>query len=295
MDFTGGINYRGGVVMLEVILWFIGIVIIVPVIYLVENLILSAVPGQNRSYPLQPIYRLIKHFSKTDYHNRPLTRWFPVGACLFALVTLYFVSAGENILLVLSGLVMMELFILVGACSTKEAYGIMAAQRGISRLTVWSFALMIAGASLYKAVGTLKLSLVVQYSAGNVLLARLPLVATGLFAAAMIKGNLGYFDFGINANTMSFLDTALYTPYGGRSLGVIQLTQWIETGIWLKLISYFLPWQPWISFLVSAVFYLAAMLLNAVVPKMPWKKVMMNSWIWAGGLPAINYIWLYML
>ena len=124
--------------MLEVILWFIGIVIIVPVIYLVENLILSAVPGQNRSYPLQPIYRLIKHFSKTDYHNRPLTRWFPVGACLFALVTLYFVSAGENILLVLSGLVMMELFILVGACSTKEAYGIMAAQRGLSRLTVWS-------------------------------------------------------------------------------------------------------------------------------------------------------------
>jgi len=281
--------------MLEVILWFIGIIIIVPVIYLAENIILSAIPSQNRSYPIQPIYRLIKHFSKTDLYNRPLTRWFPVGACVFALVTLFFVSAGENIMLIISGLVMMELFILVGACSTKEPYGIMAAQRGISRLTVWSFALMIAAASLYKAAGTLKLSLAIQYSGESILLSRLPLVTAGLFTAAMIKGNLGYFDFGINANTMSFLDTALYTPYGGRSLGFVQLTQWIETGIWLKLISFFLPWQPLISFLVSAVFYLAAMLLNAVVPKMTWKKVMMNSWIWAGGLPAINYIWLYML
>lgn len=170
----------------------------------------------------------------------------------------------------------------------------MAAQRGISRLTVWSFTLMIAAASLYKVAGTLQLSRVILYSYENILIARLPLAAAGLFTAAMIKGNLGYFDFGINANTMSFLDTALYTPYSGRSLGVVQLTQWIETGIWLKLISYFLPWQPLISFLVLAVLYLAVMLLSAVVPRMPWKKVMMNSWIWAGGLAAINYIWLYL-
>lgn len=280
--------------MLKVILWFIGIIVIVPLIYLAENLILNAMPGQKRTYLLEPIYRFIKHFSKTDYYNRPLTRWFPIGACLFAFITLCFVSAGENILLIISGLIMMELFVLVGACSTKEPYGIMAAQRGISRLTVWSFTLMIAAASLYKVAGTLQLSRVILYSYENILIARLPLAAAGLFTAAMIKGNLGYFDFGINANTMSFLDTALYTPYSGRSLGVVQLTQWIETGIWLKLISYFLPWQPLISFLVLAVLYLAVMLLSAVVPRMPWKKVMMNSWIWAGGLAAINYIWLYL-
>jgi ech hydrogenase subunit B len=295
MDFTNDINCGGGVIMLEIILWFIGIIIIVPIIYLTENFILNAIPGQKRTYLLQPIYRLIKHFSKTDYYNRPLTRWFPVGACLFALITLYFVAAGENILLIISGLTMMELFVLVGACSTKEPYGIMAAQRGIARLTVWSFTLMTAAASLYKVTETLQLSRVIQDSSENILLVRLPLVTAGLFTAAMIKGNLGYFDFGINANAMSFLDTALYTPYGGRSLGVVQLTQWIETGIWLKLISYFLPWKPWISFLVSTIFYLAAMLLSTIVPRMSWKKVMTNSWIWAGGLPAINYIWLYML
>jgi predicted PurR-regulated permease PerM len=82
--------------MLEIILWFIGIIIIVPIIYLTENFILNAIPGQKRTYLLQPIYRLIKHFSKTDYYNRPLTRWFPVGACLFALITLYSVAAGAN-------------------------------------------------------------------------------------------------------------------------------------------------------------------------------------------------------
>jgi len=281
--------------MLEVILWFIGILIIVPVIYLAGNLILSAMPGQNKTYLFQPVYRLVKLFSKTDCPNHSLACWFPAGACLFALITLYFVSAGENILLIVSGLTLMELFILVGACSTKEVYGIMAAQRGIARLTVWSFALMIAAASLYKAAGTLQLSNVVPYSSGSTLIARLPLVTLGLFTAAMIKGNLGYFDFGINANAMSFLDTALYTPYGGWSLGIVQLTQWIETGIWLKLISYFLPWTPWISFLAATVVYLAAMLLSAIVPRMSWKKVMRNSWIWAGGLPVINYIWLYML
>jgi formate hydrogenlyase subunit 4 len=281
--------------MLEVILWFIGIIIIVPVIYLAENFILSAMPGQKRSYLFQPIYRLIKLFSKTDCHSRSLACWFPVGACLFALITLYFVSAGENILLIASGLIVMELFVLVGACSTNEVYGIMSAQRGIARLTVWSFALMVAAASLYKAAGTLRLSQVALYSSENILIARLPLVTLGLFTAAMIKGNLGYFDFGINANAMSFLDTALYTPYGGWSLGVVQITQWIETGIWLKLISYFLPWVPWISFLTSTVVYLAVMLLSTIVPRMSWKEVMRNSWIWAGGLPAINYIWLYML
>ena len=91
MDFTNDINCGGRVIMLEVILWFIGIIIIVPVIYLAENFILSAMPGQKRSYLFQPIYRLIKLFSKTDCHSRSLA--CVSGSCLRT-YNLYFVSAG---------------------------------------------------------------------------------------------------------------------------------------------------------------------------------------------------------
>ncbi len=282
--------------MLEIILQMFAIIFVVLILFLSENYIRSVLPGQNRAYILQPIYRVIKLFTQKDQINRPFTCWFPVGSCLFAIITFYLVVSGGNFLFILSGLIMMELFILAGACSAKEQNGIMAAQRGIVRFLVWSFTGLLVAASLYRMTGTLELSSVIEHTDGKFLIQELPFTFIALFVVSLMKGNLNYFNFGIGLNekSLSILNTGLYTPYSGWGLAVMQFAFWLETGIWLKLISIFLPFHPWLSFLIASILYLAAMVLDGFIPEMPWKKAASNAWIWAGCLSVINYIWLYL-
>ncbi|AGI40352.1 hypothetical protein Clst_2329 [Thermoclostridium stercorarium subsp. stercorarium DSM 8532] len=48
------------------IAWFIAIILSVPVIYIAYNYINSLMPGQSKTYALQPVYRLLKFFGKKD-------------------------------------------------------------------------------------------------------------------------------------------------------------------------------------------------------------------------------------
>jgi len=285
----------GGVIMITAMIWFFGVITAVTILHLIENYIGSIQPGRNSTYILQPVYKYIKLFSKKSRNEHFLTGWLSAGALWFGLAALWMTVSGGNYLFILSVLIMMELFILTGACSSKELFGTMAAQRGIARFIIWSFTCMVTAASLYKVTGTLELGKILEYSSVYSLLRHLPLNLASLFIVFMLKSNICNFDFGITGKGMSFLDAALYTPYSGWDLAVIQLTQWVETGVWLKLISVFLPWKPWISFIISAVVYLGVLLADGFIPKQSWKRVARNAWIWAGGMAVINYIWLYML
>lgn len=292
-----GINHYvsngGGGFMLKTIIWFISVLVIVPIIYTVENYIRSLLPGHNRSYMLQPIYGLLKLFRKRAQKNT-LTRWFSAAALWFSLLALYFTVAGENILLVLSCITMMEFFLVAGASNTSENFSRMAAQREITRFSVCFFAGIISAASIYQVAGTLNLHEISVYSMNSYILARLPLTFIAFGTVLLIRGSLICFDFGITGKEKSFFASGLYSPYSGWCLAIAQITQWIETGVLIKLMSVFLPWTPWISFFAIAICYLIILLLDSFVSKPKWKEASRNAWMLAGGMSAINFIWLYL-
>lgn len=281
--------------MVMTIIWCIIILAIVSVFHIIENIVRTTLPGQSKTYMLQPVYRLVKLVFKSSPNCGMITGCFSAGALWFSLGALYLAVAGANFLLIMSFLTMMELLIVTGAGSTNEPMGIMAARRAVTRLTVWLFTGMMAAASLYQVEGTLKLAEIGSRPAGNVLLLRLPLIFAAMFVVLLMKENLLCFDFGVAGKELSLLDTALDTPYSGWALALTQLARWIETGVWLKLLSAFLPWAPWLSFLVVSCLLLAFMLMDALFPKVRWEKAARNAWIWAGGMSVVNYLWLYML
>lgn len=295
MDYDRNTACGGGIIMLEGLIWFVVIIIIIPMLYLVENLVKSMLPGYNKAYFFQPVYRLIKLFGKKDMKSCGSCQWFSVVSCWFALCALYFTVMGENILFIFSCLILMELFTLAGAWNAKEASGAMAAQRGITRLVVCAFTFLICAASMHQVAGTVRLSGIFAYSWMHYMLLQLPLTFTAMVVVLLIKGSLLYFDFRITGKGLKFLDSALYTPYSGWSLALTQITQWVEIGIWIKLISAFLPWMPWVSFTVSAIGYLAFLLLDSFISKSQWKQVARNAWLWGGGMSLMNFIWLYLL
>lgn len=279
--------------MLSVIFWFIGILLIVPVLYLIENFFRSMMPGHNQSYFLQPVYQLAKLFSKKERNKPTRTQWLSMGSCFFALVTLLLTVLDQSLLLIYLGFMLMELFTLLGAGSSKEAFGTMSAQRGISRFIVSAFTYMIAFATIYRVAGVPDLAGILSWPAKNQILLYLPLTWLSLLVVLMLRGSVLYFDFGITGKHLTLLDTALYTSYSGWSLATAWITQWIEIGIWIKLLSVFLPWKSWISFTVMAVLYLIALLADNFIPRTDWKKAARNAWIWAGGMAVMNYIWLF--
>jgi len=275
------------------IIWFFAVALSVPVIHIAYNYINSVMPGQSRTYILQPVYRLLKLFEKKDDGDNFLSYFFSAGSCLFALIALYMAVSGFNFLFVVSVLSMMDLLVITGAFSSGEYSGRISAKRSLSRFVIWLFTSMVASASLYKAAGTLKLNEIAHLSWSNGLLMNIPFTLVSLFVVLLMKSNLMHFDFGLSGDETSVFGDALYSPYSGWSLAVIQLAQWIETGVWLKILSVFLPVTKPISYAIVSLLYLAFLLLDRFVSDVDWKTAARLSWGWAAGFSVINYIYLF--
>ncbi|HZK28241.1 MAG TPA: NADH-quinone oxidoreductase subunit H [Thermoclostridium sp.] len=281
--------------MLRIIIWFIAIILIVPVVYIVDNYLKTIMRWQGKSYILQPIYRIIKLFEKKDETINYFAYFFSIGAFVFSLMALYMTVAGFNFLFVISVLSMMELFIIIGAYSNNTFSGKICAQRAVSRFIILLFTSMVAATTIYKATGALSLSVISDYSKNNGVFISLIFTFISLFVILLNKGNIGYFNFGISGTELSVLDGALYAPYSGWSLALVQITHWIEIGIWIKILSVFLPLNEWVSFLVVMILYLLFLLWDGFVAKVNWKESARRSWIWAGGMSLLNFISLYVL
>ncbi|NLM11212.1 MAG: hypothetical protein GX213_10660 [Clostridiaceae bacterium] len=250
-------------------------------------------PGQSKTYILQPVFRLIKLFEKKDEGTNFFAYFFSVGSCLFSLIALYMAVAGFNFLFVISVLSMMDLLVITGAFSSGEFSGKMSAKRGISRFIIWLFTSIVSAAAIYKATGTLKLNEIAYLSENNGLIISLPFTFISLFIILLMKGNLLYFNFGISGEELTILGEALYTPYSGWSLAVVQIAQWIEIGVWLKILSSFLPLPNPVSFIIVSLLFLSSLFLDLFVSKVEWKKAARFSWGWAGGMSIINFIYLF--
>ncbi|NLY18867.1 MAG: hypothetical protein GX045_07950 [Clostridiaceae bacterium] len=280
--------------MLNMILWFAGIILSVFIIHLLISYLKSLFPGQGKTYILQPFYRLMKLASKKNAASQPLIQWFSAGALWFSLTALWLTVSGWNIVYIFSILIIAELFIIAGASGTNNSFGLMAVQRRISGFSITCFTLMVAASSIYKVTGTLNLGGILTMTRNKLLILRLPFTFISMIMVILVEEGVCWFDLGISGKSMSFIDTGLYSAYNGWCLAVIQLTQWVKTGIWLKFISVFLPWPQWISFTVSILIYAVLMVSDAFVAKTGWKKAVLNGFIWAGGASVINYIWLYL-
>jgi formate hydrogenlyase subunit 4 len=281
--------------MLEGLIWFIIVIVTVFIIYIIENFVRSGLPGYNKAWLLQPVFRLIRLFGKKEPKEGCSCRWYPVASCWFACCALYFSVAGSHLVFIAACLVIMELFILAGAWNHGEAFAAMAAQRGIARLFICCFTVLISAASLFHVTGNLNLSVIAEYSRTHVMLLQLPLTFLAMVSLMLTRGNLLFFDFNIAGISPGLQDSPLYTPYSGWSLALAQINHWIEIGVWIKLVSIFLPFHPWISFMASSLLYLACLLLDGLVSKAQWKYAARNTMIWGGGAAAMNFIWLYLL
>lgn len=279
--------------MLGKIIWFFAVILSVPVLYIAYNFIKSMMPGQSKTYILQPVYRLLKLFEKKDENAGFLAYFFSIGSCLFALIALYMTVAGFNFLFVISVLSMMDLLVITGAFSSGDFSGKVSAKRGISRFIIWLFTSIVSAASIYQVAGTLKLNEISRLSESNGLIVNLPFTFVSLFIILLMKGNLMHFNFGISGNEQSLLGDALNSPYSGWSLAVIQLAQWTETGVWLKILSNFIPVAKPVSYGVVLFVFLAFLLLDGYISSVEWKKAARLSWGWAGGLAIINFIYLF--
>lgn len=275
------------------IIWSFAVILSVPVLYIVYNYIKTLIPGQSKTYVLEPVYSLFKLFEKRNEKDNYLAWFFSVGACLFSLIALYMTVSGYNFLFVVSVLSMMDLLVITGAYSSGDSSGRLSARRSISRLVIWLFTSIVAGASIYKAAGTLKLKEIANLSEINFLIVSLPFTFVSLFVILLMKSNLIYFNFGISGKELSFLGAALYTPYCGWNLAVVQIAQWTENGVWIKIISDFLPFVKPVSFLIVSLCYLLFMFFDGFVSKVEWKKAARFSWGWAAGMAVINFICLY--
>lgn len=281
--------------MLGDLIWFISVIIVVFLLYIVENFVRSGIPGYNRAWLLQPLYRLIRLFGKKDLNGGCPCCWYSVASCWFACCALYFTVSGSHLILIAACLVMMELFVLAGPWNHGEAFAAMAAQRGVARMFICSFTFLISAASLFHVTGSMNLKVILEYSRTHAMLLQLPLTFFAMITLMLTRGNLLFFDFDMAGKGPGLSDSPLYTPYGGWSLALAQITHWVEIGVWIKLVSVFFPFRPWISFVVSSLLYLAGLLLDGFISKAQWKLAARNTLFWGGGIAAMNFIWLVLL
>lgn len=215
----------------------------------------------NRSKVLQPLYDIIKLFSKQTIIPATATRFFiagPILALMCAVLAALFVPvAGVSFdysfsLVVLFYLLMGEiLFIIVGGISSASLFSAMGGDREIDLMLANEIPFILGTFALAITFDTLSIR---QMMGFNILIN--PFAALAVLLSIIVKLHIKPFDIS-EADTE--IVNGLTTEYGGKLLGVLETARIIMVFVLIALFVDLFLWIPssgawaWVIFLAGVI------------------------------------------
>jgi NADH-quinone oxidoreductase subunit H len=212
----------------------------------------------NRSKLLQPLYDIIKLFSKQTiipHTASTLFTWGPVLALICALsVTLFVPVAGNafdysfSLVVIFYLLIFVTLFIIVGGISSASLFAAMGGVREVELMLANEIPFILGTFALAITYNTLSIREMMGF---NILVN--PLAAVAVFIAILVKLHVKPFDI---PEADSEIVGGLTTEYSGKLLGILEITKLIMLFALSALFVDLFLWVPasgalaWVEFIV---------------------------------------------
>jgi NADH-quinone oxidoreductase subunit H len=221
----------------------------------------------NRSKLLQPLYDIIKLFSKQTiipHTASTLFTWGPVLALICALsVTLFVPVAGNafdysfSLVVIFYLLIFVTLFIIVGGISSASLFAAMGGVREVELMLANEIPFILGTFALAITYNTLSIREMMGF---NILVN--PLAAVAVFIAILVKLHVKPFDI---PEADSEIVGGLTTEYSGKLLGTLEVVKLIMLFTLSALFVDLFLWVPSTGIVSWAIFFAGILLVGAAV------------------------------
>lgn len=241
---------------------------------------------------LQPLYDVLKLFSKenvvvTKYQNLFIYSYF-----IFVVLSLLLLILGFDLLMIIFVFTIANISFIVGSMSTGSPYARLGGQRETMAMLAYEPILLIYIVGIYMLTGSFNVSALQSW--GKPMIMYLPLIFISMLFIMIIKFKKSPFDFSSSHEAHQELVKGMTTEYSGPALAIIDITHWIEYVFLLGLMFLFSSNNIVLGIAISIGTFLFTIIIDNITARLNWQWMLKFSWTAVLSLSVVNILAIYL-
>lgn len=240
---------------------------------------------------LQPLYDVLKLFSKENIATNKYQNIYPLMYFIFIVGSLVMLFFGADLLMILFVFTIANIALIVGAMATGSPYGKIGAQRELMAMLAYEPVLIFFIIGMYMLTGSFKIS--AMLTTAKPALMYMPLIFIAMLFIMGIKFKKSPFDYSTSHHGHQELVKGLTTEFSGPGLALIEVAHWYESIFLLGFMYLFWAQSPAMGILIAELAFLFLIILDNISARITWQWMLKFTWTIVIVLSIINIIGIY--
>ncbi len=238
---------------------------------------------QNRKGPplAQPLYDILKLFSKESEYVNTSTVIFAIAHLIFMVVTVALFFLLQDLIVIFFALTLSIVFLILGGFSTRSPYSYLGAHRELIQLLAVETLFLLIIMTLGVSEGTFSLESILADREYPVFF-RLPLSFAAMFLVVIVKMRKTPFDV---PSAHSEILQGPFVEYSGRWYALFQISKMFELPFFLAFFVLFFMPMLFVGLLVAAFIFLLGLLVGNTTARTTYKGML--EFVYLFGLPLV--------
>ena len=241
----------------------------------------------------QPFFDLFKLLQKENLVARRSQNLYIFFYLVFIVFTGSLFFAGENLLIVIFGLTLADIFLVLGAYKASSPYSFIGTQRELIQIMSYEPVLIFFAAGMYLVTGSFYVSDIAAFE--RPIIVYLPAIFLALFYILEIKFRKSPFDLSTSHHAHQELVKGITTEFSGKGLAMIELAHWYENILILAFVYLFFGFNIALAIAITLFVYFSAIFIDNTLARVKWQLTLSSSWLVALVFGMGNIIVLYFI
>jgi ech hydrogenase subunit B len=242
---------------------------------------------------LQPFYDVFKLFKKERIVVNKLQNFTINLYLIFMIFTCVLFFLGLDILVVIFGLTLADIFFVLAGFSVNSPYSHIGAERELLQMISYDPMILILAIGLYIVTGSFRIDEILLYQ--HPLILYMPGIFLGFVFVLTIKFRKSPFDLSTSHHAHQELVKGITTEFSGITLAIIEITHWYEQVMLLGFVYLFFAFNTYLAFGMVGAVYLLEILIDNTNARVKWEKMLGGSWLITLVAGVTNIIILYFI
>ena len=239
---------------------------------------------------LQPFYDVIKLFNKSNLVAGKPQMIFIFSYLLLIITAVVLFALGHDLLVTMFVLFFGSLGLPLAALSVKSPYSQIGGHRELLQFLAYEPILLLAAIAMAQKASGFPVSTMISY--GHPLLPSLWPTFIALLIGMIIIMRKSPFDISSSEHAHQEIVRGVLTEFSGPYLAIVEIAHWYEQVLILALLGLF--WASgslfWISVPLALAAWFVVLVIDNVVSRLTWTRMVAYSWGFGVILIALNIV-----
>lgn len=256
----------------------------------VDRILTARMQGRIGPPLLQPFYDVIKLFNKSNLVAGKPQMIFIFSYLLLIVTAVVLFALGQDLLVTMFVLFFGSLGLPLAALSVKSPYSQIGGHRELLQFLAYEPILLLAAIAMAQKASGFPVSTMISY--GHPLLPSLWPTFIALLIGMIIIMRKSPFDISSSEHAHQEIVRGVLTEFSGPYLAIVEIAHWYEQVLILALLGLF--WASgslfWISVPLALAGWFVVLVIDNVVSRLTWARMVAYSWGFGVVLIALNIV-----